>query len=79
MFVITSGGAHECTSAKQYSDGVHLLDEDDNIILIITNPRAITDVRDGEIIIVDTPESSETDTDIFNTLAAACREGVNSI
>lgn len=56
MIVVTSGGAHECASAKQYLNGVHLLDADDNILLIITKPSDIEHVEGGNISVVENPE-----------------------
>lgn len=42
----------ECAKALQYNDGIHLLDSDNNIILIIQNPSLIQGVDGGEIEII---------------------------
>lgn len=56
MIVYTEKDAWECEAAEQYLDGVHLLDADGQIIVVICDPNRILRVEDGEIKIVERPE-----------------------
>ncbi len=71
MIVKTNGGAHGCVSAEQHLDGVHLLDADGNIIVIIANSSKILAVEDGEIVVVEQPEAQPTDAERIAELEEA--------
>jgi hypothetical protein len=59
MKIYTNKDVFEVTSAEQYLDGVHLLNEDGSIFIIITQPERIKKVEGGEIVVVERPEPSE--------------------
>lgn len=59
MKIYTNKDIYEVASAEQYLDGVHLLNEDGSIFVIITQPSRIQKVEDGEIVVMEHPEPSE--------------------
>lgn len=59
MIVHTEKNAYECATAERYLDGVHLLDDDGNIILIVAQPNRIKNVECGEITVIEKPDPSE--------------------
>lgn len=61
MNVTTSIGPHECTRAERHKNGVHLFDENGELIVILESPEDIRSVEDGEIIIVDYPDPTQTE------------------
>lgn len=61
MNVITGSGPHFCERAEKRKDGVHLFDENEELIVILESPEDIRSVEDGEIIIVDYPDPTQTE------------------
>lgn len=59
MKVFTKRDVYECASAEQYLDGVHLLNEDGSIYVILVQPDMIQSVEDGEIVIMERSEPTE--------------------
>lgn len=59
MKVYTKRDVYEVASAELYSDGVHLLNEDGSIYVILVQPDMIQSVEDGEIIVMERPEPTE--------------------
>lgn len=53
MIITTLVDTHECVSAEQHLDGVRLLDEYKNIMVIIANPATILSIEGGEITIIE--------------------------
>lgn len=56
MIIYTEKDAWECEAAEQHLDGVHLLDADGQIIVVICDPNRILRVEYGEIKIIESPE-----------------------
>ena len=56
MNVITGAGSHECARAERYADGVHLFDENGELVVILESPEDICSVEGGEIVVVELPE-----------------------
>ena len=50
MIITTKGGMHQCAFAEQHLDGVHLMDADRRIIVIIADPAAVLTVEGGDIV-----------------------------
>ena len=59
MIIHTERNAYECASAEQYLDGVHLLNEDGSIFVIIAQPDRIQKVEDGNIVVVEQTEPTD--------------------
>jgi hypothetical protein len=59
MNVTTSIGPHECARAERHKDGVHLFDENGELIIILASPEDIRSVEGGEIVVVDKPEPTQ--------------------
>lgn len=53
MKIYMNPEVYECAMAEQHKDGVHLLNEDGSIIVIIASAGDIDAVEGGEITIVD--------------------------
>ena len=78
MTIYTERNAYKCASAEQHLDGVHLLNEDGSIYVIIEQPHRIQKVEGGEIIIIEQPESTPTSV-TWDELDMAYINGINSI
>lgn len=61
MIIHTERDAYECASAEQYLDGVHLLNDDGSIFVIIAQPERIQKVEGGEIVVAEQPEPTDKD------------------
>ena len=59
MKVYTKRDIYECASAEQYLDGVHLLNDDGSIYVILVQPDIIQKIDGGEIIVMECPEPTE--------------------
>lgn len=59
MKIYTERNFYECASAEQYLDGIHLLNEDGSIFVVITQPNRIQKVEDGEIKIMEYPAPTQ--------------------
>lgn len=59
MIIHTERNVYEVASAEQYLDGVHLLNEDGSIFVIIAQPNRIQKVEGGEIVVMERPEPTE--------------------
>ena len=59
MNITTSAGTHECAKAERHKNGVHLFDENGELIVVLESPEDIRSVEDGEIIIVDYPNPTQ--------------------
>ena len=81
MIIHTERDAYECASAEQYLDGVHLLNDDGSIFVIIAQPERIQKVEGGEIVVVEQPEPTPSgdDSSVWDELDAAYQEGVDSV
>ena len=51
MIVYTDKDIYECASAVQYADGVHLLEENGEIFLVIAQPDRIQKIEGGEVVV----------------------------
>lgn len=78
MKIHTSRDVYECASAEQYLDGVHLLNEDGSIYVIIEQPYRIQKVEGGEIVVIEQPEPAPTPV-TWEDLDLAYTQGVDSI
>lgn len=61
MIVYTDKDIYECAAAVQYADGVHLLEENGEIFLVIAQPDRIKKVEGGEIVVAEQPEPTQAD------------------
>ena len=77
MIVYTERDHHECAAAKQYLDGVHLIDDTDHTFLIIAQPERITKVENGEIEVVEKPVEPENSGSVWDDLDTAYQAGYN--
>ena len=68
MIIYTEKDAWECEAAEQYLDGVHLLDADRQIIVVICDIHRILKVEDGEIKIVENPEINDQEKIVINSI-----------
>ena len=59
MKVYTKRDIYECASVEQYLDGVHLLNDDGSIYVILVQPDIIQKIEGGEIIVMERPEPTE--------------------
>lgn len=59
MIIYTERDAYECASAERYLDGVHLINEDGSLFVIIAQPNRIQKVEGGEIVVMERPEPTE--------------------
>ena len=78
MIIYTNRNAYECASAEQHLDGVHLLNEDGSIYVIIEQPHRIQKIEGGEIVIIEQPEPTSTPV-TWDELDMAYINGINSI
>ena len=61
MKVYMNPEVYECARAEQHKDGVHLLNENGSIIVIIASAGDIDAVEGGQIIVVDSPAPTQAD------------------
>ena len=61
MKVITGAGPHVCARAEQYADGVHLFDENGDLIVILASPEDIRAVEGGGITVIEQPQPTPAD------------------
>ncbi len=61
MIVYTEKDVFECASAVQHADGVHLLEDNGDIFLVIAQPERIQRVEGGEIVVEYTPSPTQAD------------------
>ena len=65
--ILKSNREYEVARAEQYPDGLHVI-EDDGSLFVIINPSAIKAVEGGEIVVVEQPEIEPTTDDVLDAL-----------
>lgn len=61
MKVTTGASIIECAIAERHTDGVHLFDENKELIVILASPEDIRSVEGGEIVTIEMPKPSQLD------------------
>lgn len=61
MKVYMNPEVFECAGAELHKDGVHIMNEDGSIAMIIASVGDIDSVEDGEITVVEAPEPTQAD------------------
>ena len=56
MIVKILGDEFVCSKAERYADGVRLYNEEGNFFCLLSNSIDITEVEDGEIVVIEAPE-----------------------
>lgn len=61
MIITTGANIYKCATAEKHADGVHLLDEHGELIVILASPEDIRSVEGGEIVTVEMPKPTQAD------------------